>query len=319
MPPCAGPSRRPATGSTESPVSTPLRIGGFVVGLAAAFVLALGLGRVVGPLETDAPTAHADDPDDRGHDEAAEAGHGGGREDAGALRLPGGLMVSQDGYTLALDRTRARSGRGVPVSFTVTGPDGRPVTAYDVEHEKQLHLIAVRRDATGFQHVHPRLDPATGTWTVDLDLTPGDWRVLADLVPTGGEGITLGADLAVAGNFAPAPPRVESRIARVGGYTVTLDGELVAGGDSLLTLTVERRGRPVTDLEPYLGAYGHLVALRDGDLAYLHVHPEDGRAGPEVRFVAEVPSTGTYHLYLDFQHRGLVRTAELTASAGGAS
>ena len=46
----------------------------------------------------------------------------------------------------------------------------------------------------------------------------------------------------------------------------------------------------MTDLQPYLAAYGHLVALRQGDLAYLHVHPDgepgDGRtkAGPDIVF-----------------------------------
>ena len=83
-----------------------------------------------------------------------------------------------------------------------------------------------------------------------------------------------------------------------------------------------RAGAPVRDLQPYLGAYGHLVALRAGDLAYLHVHPEgepaDGRtaAGPGIAFVAEVPSAGTYRLYLDFRHGGAVRTAEFTVVAG---
>ena len=94
------------------------------------------------------------------------------------------------------------------------------------------------------------------------------------------------------------------------------------GTASKLTLSVSKGGAPVTDLQPYLGAYGHLVALRDGDLAYLHVHPDgtpgDGRtvAGPQVTFFAEVPSAGSYRLYLDFQHTGTVRTAEFTAVAG---
>jgi hypothetical protein len=89
----------------------------------------------------------------------------------------------------------------------------------------------------------------------------------------------------------------------VDGYEVQLIGDLVAGQASPLTLTVRKDGQPVTDLQPYLAAYGHLVALRDGDLAYLHVHPEgapgDGRtaAGPEIDFVAEVPSAGTYRLF----------------------
>ena len=96
----------------------------------------------------------------------------------------------------------------------------------------------------------------------------------------------------------------------------------MAGTESELTLTVKRDGQPVTDLEPYLGALGHLVAIRDGDLAYLHVHPLDeavGAGGPEVRFAVEVPTTGRYALFLDFSHGGVVRTASVlaTATAGG--
>ncbi len=85
-----------------------------------------------------------------------------------------------------------------------------------------------------------------------------------------------------------------------------------------LTLTVARDGEPVTDLQPYLAAYGHLVALRVGDLGYLHVHPEgapgDGvtAPGPEITFMAVAPSDGVYRLYLDFLHDGVVRTAEFT-------
>ena len=99
-----------------------------------------------------------------------------------------------------------------------------------------------------------------------------------------------------------------------------MTGDLVPGESSPLTLTVTRRGEPVTDLQPYLGAYGHLVALREGDLAYLHVHPEepDGpAAGPEIPFLAEVPSVGRYRLFLDFRHDGVVRTAAFTLEAVG--
>ena len=99
-----------------------------------------------------------------------------------------------------------------------------------------------------------------------------------------------------------------------------LSGELVPGAVSPLTLTVRRDGRAVTDLQPYLGAYGHLVALRTGDLAYLHVHPDGSpTAGPEIRFAAEVPGAGTYRLYLDFRHGDVVRTAEFTVPTTGAA
>ena len=72
-------------------------------------------------------------------------------------------MVSEDGYTLALPRHRAQAGRDRDL-LRHRGPGRRTVTAYDVEHEKELHLIVVRRDFTGFQHVHPTLGD-DGTWT----------------------------------------------------------------------------------------------------------------------------------------------------------
>jgi hypothetical protein len=212
----------------------------------------------------------------------------------------------------------------VPVSFTIEGPDGRPVTDYTVEHEEDLHMIAVRRDFTGFQHVHPEM-AADGTWTTALDLTPGAWRLFADFKAAGAEAVTLGHDLAVSGDFKPAPPAADSATATVDEYTVSLDGDLAAGADAMLTLDVTRNGEPVTNLEPYLGAYGHLVVLRAGDLAYLHVHPEgtpdDGMTepGPNVAFSAKVPSPGRYHLFLDFKHQGVVRTAAFTVTGSGSA
>ena len=293
-------------------MTTPIKVAAFVTALAAVFALALGAGTWFGP--DAAPTAAA-----------AHETHGSSDSDttqpasADPADIPGGLMISQDGYSLALAKPAATASADVPVRFTIIGPDGAPVTAYEVEHEKQLHLIAVRRDFTGFQHVHPEFSP-DGTWSTDLDLTPGQWRLFADFKATGADALTLGADLAVAGAYQAAEHVGETRTAEVDGYTVTLDGDLSAGADAKLTLAVERNGAPVTDLEPYLGAYGHLVALRSGDLAYLHVHPDgapgDGttKPGPDVVFYAAVPSAGIYHLYLDFKHRGVVRTAAFTVT-----
>ncbi|MFI1826553.1 hypothetical protein ACH41E_08850 [Streptomyces sp. NPDC020412] len=252
-------------------------------------------------------SGHHGQADHAGH--GAHAGHGGGQ--------PGGLSVSQHGYTLELDST-IRTAGVQPVRFRVIGPDGRAVTEFTPEHEKELHFIAVRRDTAGFQHVHPVKD-GEGNWSVELALEPGDWRFFADVHPVGHDGtMTLGIDVAVAGAYDPQPLPEATGTARIGEYAVTLDGALLPGEASELTLTVSRDGRPVTDLQPYLAAYGHLVALRVGDLGYLHVHPEgepgDGTTapGPEIVFTAVAPSAGTYRLYLDFQHEGVVRTAEFT-------
>lgn len=100
---------------------------------------------------------------------------------------------------------------------------------------------------------------------------------------------------------------------------MTLTGEPAAGEGRRLEFAVARDGKPVTDLQPYLAAYGHLVALRREDLAYVHVHPDgspgDGTTepGPVVAFHAQVPGPGTYRLFLDFKHEDAVRTAEFTA------
>ncbi|ATL68020.1 hypothetical protein [Nocardia terpenica] len=251
---------------------------------------------------------------------AADAGHGHMTMGAGRPDRTEGLASSSDGYTFVPTTTTLIPGVPQPFSFRITGPDGRPVTGFDVEHEQRLHLIVVRRDTAVYQHLHPTLD-ADGTWTVPLNLpSAGSYRLLADFVPTGQQPMTLGVDLAVPGDFRPAEHQ-PSRESVVDGYRVQLSGDPVAGRASTLTLRVSRDGKPVTDLQPYLGAYGHLVALRGGDLAYVHVHPEgapgDGRtpAGPDITFHAELPSAGTYRLFLDFQHAGTVRTAQFTVAA----
>lgn len=298
-------------------MNTPTRVVGFLAVIAAVFGIALGVGNAVGPFSEPDSTAH-----DAGGGDSDPGDSGEGPRPALASQIPGGLMVSQNGYSLSLVGPQATVGRSVPVAFTINGPDGRPVTAYDVEHEKRLHLIAVRRDFTGFQHVHPTLD-TEGVWSTDLDLLPGQWRLFADFKATGADALTLGADLVVAGDYQPAVNGAESRTANVDGYTVALDGDLAPGADAKLTLSVSKDGEPVTDLEPYLGAYGHLVALREGDLAYLHVHPDgspgDGttQPGPAVVFYAAVPSAGSYQLYFDFEHDGMVRTADFTVNTTG--
>jgi hypothetical protein len=120
----------------------------------------------------------------------------------------------------------------------------------------------------------------------------------------------------VPGEYLPAAAPAPAAVDTVDGYSVELDGELVAGTRSDLTLTVQQDGRPVDDLQPYLGAFGHLVALRDGDLAYLHVHAEESAgSGPVLAFAVDVPAAATYRLFLDFRHGDVVRTAALTAVA----
>ena len=199
-----------------------------------------------------------------------------------------GLAVTDRGYTLELGRE--------PLSFRITR-DGKPVRDFDLEHTKRMHVIVVRRDLTGFQHLHPTMR-ADGTWTVPLTLrAPGIYRVYADFA-VDGEPHTLAADLTADGEVRSQPLPPASNTASVDGLIVRRSG---------LDFNVTRAGKPVA-LEDYLGAKGHLVALREGDLAFLHVHPDENR----LRFEADLDTLHRYRLFLQFKTGGRVHTAAFT-------
>ncbi|CAM03416.1 hypothetical protein A8924_4540 [Saccharopolyspora erythraea NRRL 2338] len=308
-------------------MNTAARLSAYGAALALVFGGAWAAGAALGQSPGNAaqePHGHTAEDALAGHfgPEHPDDGHGHGGEEHshGAEPVPAGLPSTNGGYTLSPTTTTLPRGIVSEFSFRITAPSGKAVTGFKVEHDKRMHLVLVRRDTTGYQHLHPEMSP-DGTWRVPMRIdTAGTYRVFADFVPAGGTAQTLGVDLSVPGEFTPAA-HAPSRVAEVDGYQVRLEGDLVAGRSAPLTAEVTRGGLPVTDLQPYLAAYGHLVALRAADLAYLHVHPEgepgDGNtpAGPRITFDAEAPSAGTYRLFLDFQHSGEVRTAEFTVDA----
>ncbi|MFB8348125.1 hypothetical protein [Streptomyces niveus] len=304
-------------------MNTGLRITAFAAAIVATFGTAYGVGASIDPVVAEKPPAAHDEHAEAGGEEAGEKAEGG---HDGASGAAGGLQISEGGYTLALDTPRVAAGKPATLRFSVKDDSGRSLTSYTREHGKELHFIVASRDLTVYRHLHPTR-AADGTWSVAAKLpAAGGYRAFADFKPAGkgATGITLGADLAVSGRSEPAALPPVRATAEVDGYQVTLDGALTPGKARELTLSVSRDGKPVTDLQPYLGAYGHLVALRAGDLAYLHVHPngepDDGvtEPGPEVSFTATAPSPGEYRLFLDFQHKGEVRTAAFTVDVPAA-
>ena len=237
--------------------------------------------------------------------ESAAMAHGG---DAGqAPQNVRGLAVSDDGLTLELARSTARPGTPFALAFRIVDADGETVRDFDVEHTKRMHLIVVRRDMTGFQHLHPAQRP-DGTWTVPVTLRdPGSYRVFADF-SVDDRPRTLADDLAVDGAVRSRELPGPAATTEVDGLQVRLtEGASMAGDESELSFSVTRDGRPVA-VEDYLGAKGHLVALREGDLAFLHVHPDEDR----LRFMSEFPTAGRYRLFLQFKTEGRVHTAAFT-------
>ncbi|MCX5337332.1 MULTISPECIES: hypothetical protein [unclassified Streptomyces] len=295
-----------------------LKISAFAAALAATFGTAYGVGKGIDPVVTEsAPASH------ESHEESPD-GDGDTGGGGGSSHTPGGLQISEGGYTLDLKTPSVAAGQRAELRFAVRDASGRAVTAYRREHEKELHLIVASRDLVTYRHLHPTR-AADGTWSIPVELPrAGGYRVFADFTPAkkNAENLTLGADLAASGSYAPQRLPAPNATAETDGYEVELSGGLRPGGESEVKLTVSRDGRPVTDLQPYLGAYGHLVALRSGDLAYLHVHPNgepgDGKtaSGPGISFTATAPSKGAYRLFLDFKHEGQVHTAAFTVRTG---
>jgi hypothetical protein len=203
------------------------------------------------------------------------------------------------------------------LAFTVTGPDGRPVPAYAVTSSRPVQVVVIRSDGTGYQHLQPRFG-GDAVWRAPLAPTvPGVYRAITDVTPAGGPRLTLSTDLFVPGPVTPASGR-PSRVWQAGGYQVRLDGDLVPGTPSQVFATVTKDGVAVTDLQPQLGAFGQLVALRTPDLTMLDVRSDatepapTARSGPGVAFVVDIPTAGTYRLFFDFRHADAVHTAEFT-------
>lgn len=282
------------------------RIGAFAALLLLIFAGAVFAGARLDP-DVDEPDSSMD---------METGGHEGESHAAAAGELPG-LATASGGYRLDVPETRVSPGPDRTLEFAILDEDGGIVTDFDVEHERRMHLIVVRRDFQGFQHLHPEQRP-DGSWSVRMDgRLPGTHRVFADF-STGGEPLTLASDLFIPGRFGPKPLGPARSTAEAGdGYEVSLGAPVARAGETVDTeFEVTLDGEPVA-VEPYLGADGHLVALREGDQAFLHTHPEGepGGAGP-IRFGVTYPSVGRYRLYLQFRHDGAVRTAEFTRVAG---
>lgn len=226
----------------------------------------------------------------------------------------GGPDKSASGFTFALQGTALSAGS---LRFQIKGPDGKPVTAYEPDQTKLMHLFLIRSDLTGYQHQYPTMAP-DGTWTAPVAIPqPGRYRAYVSFIAKAGDGkatpLILSDTVTMPGSSSTAALPAPSRKATVDGYTATLSGEAMAGRQHALTVTVSKGGKPVTNLQPYLGTWANLTAFHQGDLAFTHLHPETtATAGPKLAFNAMFPRAGTYRLFLQFQTGGVLHTAAFT-------
>lgn len=176
-------------------------------------------------------------------------------------------------------------------------------------HTKLVHLFVVSADLQWFQHVHPTAD-ADGRFHLDLTLPkPGMYRVLSDFYPADGTPQLALQTLILPGNAGPPAPigadLQPKDTANLHAELTTDPPALIAGQPARLFLRVA----PVEGLEPYLGAWAHLLAVSDDSIDMLHEHPWIASGGPELQFNLVFPRARTYRLWIQLQRNGVVNTA----------
>ena len=223
------------------------------------------------------------------------------------------------------------------------------VRRFEIVHERPYHLFVIGQDMEHFEHIHPEQHD-DGTWTIDVRLPkPGYYKVLSDFVPGGGAAQLLARPLVTAGyegdligdSAALAPDRVLTK--SVGDLTATLSFDpptFVAGlyGHLNYRLTDTATGRPIADLQPYLGAFGHTLVMSEDGSSYVHAHPlnvrstpDDGglpvflippdadletlRGGPDVTFDGLIPKPGRYKAWTQFRRNDRVYTFSFAFAA----
>jgi hypothetical protein len=216
-------------------------------------------------------------------------------------------------------------GQRTRLRFRIHAPrSGGTVLRFESVHERILHFFVIGNNLEFFAHLHPDLQ-RDGWFTQDVRLPrAGSYRLIADFLPAGGPPQLLMQSILTRGFDGPllpvGAPAEQMAPVTVGGLTVSLDATPpVAGREQLLTIEVhDARGTPVTDLEPFLGASGHLLVVSADLQSAFHSHPVAGLSpglGPRIVFQALFPRPGTYRLWFQIQRNGSVLTVPFTVRA----
>jgi hypothetical protein len=210
----------------------------------------------------------------------------------------------------------ARSEQPTTLKLMIHSADGRMVKDFEIIHEKKVHLIIVRDGLDQFGHIHPEVD-AAGNLTAEVTFpTGGKYRLYADFKPQGeSQSIAIG-EVQVGGPSSPAPrlsPNVPGRIRGDGLQAEIEIANAKAGKPARITFRLlDAEGRPLRDLQPYLGAMGHLVVISADGKEYVHAHPGDEQAeAGHVGFVARFAKPGVYKGWGQFRREGEIRTLPL--------
>jgi hypothetical protein len=170
------------------------------------------------------------------------------------------------------------------VQFFVRDPwKDRPVSQFNIVHEKLFHTFVVSQDLEFFEHGHPTL-VAEGLFQYPITFPKaGMYRVLGDFYPAGATP-QLTTETVVVGGTPPPPARLSrdyssKRSSNAQVSLVVVPDQAVAGTRTQLRLSID----PGAGLEKYLGVWAHLLAVSDDLIDMIHEHPFLARRWPQDR------------------------------------
>ena len=200
------------------------------------------------------------------------------------------------------------------VKIIIQDKEAKPINEFDTVHEQQMHVIIVSKDLSYFNHIHPEYK-GNGQFVLTTQFpTAGEFKIIADITPTGRSNMNKSQWIAVQGKPVAQqliePDATLSQVVDGNLITLSID-HLKANMELKLNFNIKnaKSNQPVTDLQPYLGAVGHVVILSQDAENYLHVHPTDeGSSGPDAEFMTTFPHSGVYKIWGQFQRNGKVFT-----------
>ena len=197
----------------------------------------------------------------------------------------------------------ARDAAGLPTGKRVR----ELVTAFDTAHERKLHLMIVSRDFNFFAHVHPELQSDVSFVLRDFVFPcAGEFQLFADVAPHNAGSQILSAMVKVAGKAACAKADEAAGVR----FTLLEGQTFVAKRTQVLTIRLQQAdGKAIEDLEPYLGALGHLMMVHADGKTFVHAHPDERdvmNGKGQLTFLVRPPKTGNYFVWLEVQRGGRV-------------
>lgn len=214
--------------------------------------------------------------------------------------------------------------RGQPceVAFRLTTSDGRALSDAElaIVHTRPLHTMIVDSSLRDYHHLHPDYDPVRKCFvchfTPNLQTSYTMWN---DFTVKGEQSAAyLHTELGARRGISLPPRLMHTSHVEGAGVAVDIrpDVPLRAGGHHTLTLDIrDAAGRPVTNLEPIMGAYAHLVAFSADGQHFLHIHPlgteptsDAARGTSPLHFHVMPQVDGPTQFFLQIQREGKIIT-----------